>query len=70
MGYSFMKTVDTQALEKAMLKKGVGARDLSVQIEMSDNTVYRIFRSSKASPRTILRIADALDVKVEDLVVN
>lgn len=66
--WTTMQKVNIPVIKMAMIRKGYNPFTLSKQIKACDNTIYRMIRTSEASPKTIKMIADVLELTVEEII--
>lgn len=63
-----MVKINTRNLLKEMTVRGLNGYHLAKKCGISDQTVYRLLRSSMATPKTVAIIANTLSVSTDILI--
>ena len=65
-----MLSMDAGKLRKAIARKGMHISEVQRKADLNGNTLYRLVNSGgKARLSTIGKVAQVLDVEIEDLIV-
>lgn len=64
MAYKMLK-VNIKKLQVALINQGISLTELATLSGLSTETIYRMFNQSRASVKTLGKIAKALDIDIE-----
>lgn len=60
--------IDENKLEKIMAEKCMTKSDIALKAKLSRNRLYRIVEGDNLQPKTVGKIAKALNVKIEEII--
>jgi transcriptional regulator with XRE-family HTH domain len=68
--YRDNRSVEVPRLRRLRQSRGLTQRDLAILAELCQSTVYRIEQGQRAYPRTIQKLAVALEMSTRELVLG